>query len=176
MNDKFKLKENKDIDKKELTDIKNDSFLIEDDIDQIEEELVIEDENYIKKENRKRIIKFSLIVFIDLLTSGLLVGFGLLWQNKTNLLAICNAFWLAFAVKFTFAWVILMYNMTILSPIIHGTKTFFLLFVGKKPKKDYYSYIQDIKEKPIPKSIYIYTFISALILLIPAIVTTVIVS
>jgi hypothetical protein len=62
------------------------------------------------------------------------------------------------------------WNLNILSPLIHGFKTFGLMLVGKRPKTDYYDYMKKIQEDPIPKYYIVTCFITSGILLIPLII------
>lgn len=168
--DKFKF-----VNKKQDEQPKED-FLLEDDQEEDKEQSVQREElieKRYKKFRQSRLFKIMVIIIIDILLTALFFGIGLLWQKKINYLSICNAFWVAFAIKLTYSWGMWVYNLNILSPIIHGTKTFFLMFVGKKPKEDYYTYTQKIKEHPIPKVYYILSFISAGSLLIVCIGLTI---
>lgn len=125
-----------------------------------------------KKEHRRRVIKASIIMFV--ISAGL-VFFGLLWQDEFDtLLAWGDALWMAFILEFFFGWVLLIYNMNIMSPIIYGFKSFFLMFVGKRPKVDYYHYAKDIYDNPIPAFYYKVLFTSAFLLLVPAVITLII--
>lgn len=152
-------------------------FLLEEDQQDEDKEHIVEREELIetgyKKFRQSGYFKIMVIIIVDILLTGLFFGIGLLWQKKVNFLSICNAFWVAFAIKLTYSWGMWVYNLNILSPLIHGTKTFFLMFVGKRPKEDYYTYTQKIKEHPIPKIYYILSFISAGSLLIVCITLTV---
>lgn len=125
-----------------------------------------------RKHMRKRVLRASVFMFV---VSGLLVFFGLLWQDEYDtLIAWSDALWLAFVLEFFVGWILLIYNMNIMSPLIYGFKSFFLMFVGKRPNVDYYHYMQDIYDNPIPSYYYKILFISAFILLIPAVITLVI--
>ena len=110
---------------------------------------------------------FSLLI---LLVTGILFGIGILWQWSVSLLAICNAFYFSATILIAFSIIIYAANNNIFSPLIYGTKTFFLMFVAKRPKLSYFDYVQETKEKPIPK-IYIYfPFIAS----VPSLITAVI--
>jgi hypothetical protein len=119
----------------------------------------------------KTVLRISIIMLI---ISGLLFGFGLIWQGEVTLLSIGDALWLVFAIEFSIAWMMFVYNRNIISPLLHGTKTFLLMFVGKRPKKDYYTYMKSIEESPIPSRYYIIFFVSAFIVSIPAIIIMII--
>ena len=101
----------------------------------------------------------------------LLIGFGLVWQRRYDLWAFSNALWLAFALEFFVAWIFFIYNKNILSPVIHGFKVFGLMIVGRRTKESYYEYMLRIQENPIPKYIYYTIYAFALLLLIPAVIT-----
>jgi hypothetical protein len=120
----------------------------------------------------KRIIKtIVIIVIID----ALLIGFGLFWQNDTSLMAIGDALWLAFALQFFVAWMMFVYNQNVLSFVIYGSITFLRMLVGKRPKQDYFMYMQMVEERPIPKYVYIPVFLSSLVLFIAAMISLVII-
>jgi len=124
-----------------------------------------------KKEQRRRFIKKILItVIISLLLSLGLAWFGLLWQDSYTLLAYCNAFYFSGFILFVFGWMILMSNMNILSPMIYGLKTFFLMFAAKKPSLDYYSYLEDKRKNPLPR----FLLLTPLITSIPNIIVAII--
>ena len=129
---------------------------------------VLDREKKAKKQKRKKYLLAALVMFI---ISVLLFGFGLLWQWEISLMAIGDALWLAFAIELTVAWILFVYNHNILSPMIHGLKSFSLMIVGKRPKMDYYTYMKKIQDDPISSFYFIVVFISAGILLIPALIT-----
>lgn len=122
----------------------------------------------LRKAKQQRNLKAALVMTI---ISIVLVGFGLLWQWELSLRSIGDAFWLAFAIELTMAWTMFIYNENILSPLIHGTKTFLSMIVGKRPKESYFEYTMRINDNQIPRFYYIVGFISAFILLIPALIT-----
>lgn len=149
---------------------KKTQFLEEDDhmIVEKKKELTPEERKKIARKKKIRyVLKVSLIMFIF---SALLFGFGLLWQGEVTLMTIGDALWLVFALLFAFGWMLFVYNRNIFSPLIHGTKTFVLMFVGKRPKKDYFNYMKSIEENPIPGKYVLIFFISAAVVLIPAII------
>jgi hypothetical protein len=122
-----------------------------------------------RKYTRNRVIRASIFMFV---VSSLLVLFGLIWMDEFDtLIAWTDALWLAFVLEFFVGWILLIYNMNIMSPLIYGFKSFFLMFVGKRPSVDYYHYMQDIYDNPIPSFYYKVLFASAFILLIPALIT-----
>ncbi|MEF3693637.1 MAG: hypothetical protein V3569_05635 [Acholeplasmataceae bacterium] len=159
-NTKFKFVENKAND-----------FLIEDQPEpDFKEEVKKEIENEKTRKKRKR--KLYLVTALVMMGINiLLVGFGLLWQWEISLMAFGDALWLAFAIELTVAWVMFVYNHNILSPFIHGVKTFGLMIVGKRPKLDYYHYMKKVEDDQIPKFYYIVVFLSTLFLLILALIT-----
>ncbi|MCU0105469.1 hypothetical protein N7603_07340 [Acholeplasma vituli] len=122
----------------------------------------------LKKQKQKRNLKAALVMTV---ISVVLVGFGLLWQWELSLRSIGDAFWLAFAIELTMAWTMFVYNENILSPLIHGTRTFLSMIVGKRPKESYFEYTMRINDNQIPKFYYIVGFLSALAMLIPALIT-----
>lgn len=141
-----------------------------------DDQIIVEKKKELTPEERKKIarkqkiryvLKVSLVMFIF---SALLFGFGLLWQGEVTLMTIGDALWLVFALLFAFGWMLFVYNRNIFSPLIHGTKTFVLMFVGKRPKKDYFNYMKSIEENPIPGKYVLIFFISAAVVLIPAII------
>jgi hypothetical protein len=160
----------KEQNKKEI--LKKEDFLLpeEQDMneDQIDHHLYEERKRKAKKQKLKKyLIGAAVMTFV----SALLFAFGLFWQDDTSLLAIGDALWLAFAIEFLIAWVLFVYNHNIFSPLFHGIKTFGLMFVGKKPKDDYYTYMKKIEDDPIPTFYIVIVFISAGVLLIPALIT-----
>lgn len=143
-------------------------FLVEDESIQDEEDITEEEKARIaRKKFVKRVIKASVFM---LFISAVLVGLGLHWQDKMTLMAIGDALWLAFAIEFGVGWIMFVYNHNIFSPLIHGVKTLGLMFVGKRPKQDYYDYMKSIQDDPIPKFYYVVVLSSALSLLIPALI------
>jgi len=134
------------------------------DMDQQNEEkeqkiVFIEEE---KKERKTRNKKIGLLLLVSFLSSVGLVAFALNWQDYYDMLAFCNAFYFSGFIMFFVGWIILMTNMNILSPIVFGLKTFFLMFSGKKSKVDYYTYCQDRKEHPIPAHIVLTPFLACI--------------
>ena len=150
------------------TEEKNDFLIEESEQNEVKTELKDNEQKEKKKKSLKtRVIRASILMFI---VSALIFGFGLFWQNEVSLMAIGDALWLAFAIEFGVGWIMFVYNHNIFSPLIHGFKTLGLMFVGKRPKQDYYTYCKSIEEAPIPSFYYIVVFTSAFILLIPALI------
>jgi len=104
-------------------------------------------------------LKTMLVILIYTTISLLLALFALFWQDSFTLMAFCNAFYFSGFILFFIGWMILMANLNILSPLIYGLKTFFLMFAGKKPANDYYTYSEDIKNNPIKKIYYFMFFL-----------------
>ena len=165
------MKPNKD--KFEFVSLDKESFLLEEDDSIVEEETSSTKTavDNLKKRKRKRHI---VAIIIMLVSSLILFGFSLMWQASYNLMAICNGLWLVFAIEFTVGWFMFVSNKNLFSPLIHGIKTFGLMLVGKKPKFDYYSYTKHIEDNPIPAFYYIVVFVSAAIILIPAVILMII--
>lgn len=116
-----------------------------------------------KKVNRKkRAKKILLATVISLVSSFLLVVFGLNWQQSYTDLAYCNAFYFSGFILLIIWWMIIMTNKNILSPLVYGLKSFFLMFLAKKPKLDYYNYMQERKENPIPMHIVVTPFLASI--------------
>src|SRR5690606_20564057 len=125
-----------------------------------------------KERRRKREFQIKVVkatIFLTLL-STLITLFGLFWQDDYSLMAIGDALWLTFAILLGTGWIMFVYNENIFSPLLHGLKTLGLMVVGKRPKEDYYHYMKNIQENPIPKFYYVIVFIFALITLIPALI------
>lgn len=156
---------------------KEDDFLLDEEEDAVIEthvEPALTEEEKRKLEKKKRTKKYILTAIILFFFQITLIGFALLWQWEISLMAIGDAFWFAFAIQFFVAWIMFAYNHNTFSSLIHGTKTFFLMITGKKPKEDFYEYMKRIEQDPIPRYYYIACFISAFILLIPSIIFLVI--
>jgi hypothetical protein len=127
----------------------------------------VNEKKYERKDRRK---KLRSLIILSIVSSFLLVVFGLSWQQSYDLLAYCNAFYFSGFILFFIGWMILMTNMNVLSPVIYGLKTFFLMFAAKKPKLDYYSYMKDRKDNPIPLYIVLTPFIACIPSFIAAII------
>lgn len=119
----------------------------------------VDDEKAEKKAKRKKIL---VLIINSFAFSLILAFFALIWQQSYDLLAFCNAFYFSGFILFFIGWMILMTNMNILSPVIYGLKSFFLMFAAKKPKTDYFEYVEDRKENPIPKHLVVTPFIACL--------------
>jgi hypothetical protein len=109
----------------------------------------------------KQLLGFALFNLIFLL---LTMVFILWWQNDASLLAFADGLWFVFALQLTLSWSIFVYNMNIFTPLVHGVKTFFLIFVGRKPKEDFFTYYSKIKDNPIAYGYiwiaFLFTFIT----------------
>jgi len=120
-----------------------------------------EDERY----KRIQVVKAAIIMLV--ISTGLFI-FTLIWQDDVSLMAICNGLWLIVIMDFFIGWMMLMNNMSILSPFIYGAKTFGKMLVGKRMNNDYYTYLKMKEENQIPRYYYMVCFIGALISAIPA--------
>lgn len=106
--------------------------------------------------NNSNSFKKKIIIFIIMLgISLLLVGLGLLWQLSFSFLAIINALYFSGFILFSFGFMIFAANANVFSPLVYGTKTFFLMIFGKKQKGSYFDYVTNISENPISK-LYIF--------------------
>lgn len=167
-NNQFELIHKVEEEFKDLEDLLIDDEPSADEVsEQVKQEEDYKQQQQAKKAFRKRVIRAAIVMFFVSLG---LVLFGLSWQQDTSLMAIGDALWLAFALEFGVAWMMFIYNRNILSPLIHGVKTLALMFIGKRPKQDYYEYYKSIEEHPIPRFYYNVVFISAFCLLIPALI------
>ncbi len=110
-----------------------------------------------KEKFKKASLLVKILIYISaiLVLSGILFAAGLLWQWRFDLLAICNAFYFSATIFIAFAVIILAANNNVFAPLVYGTKTFFLMFAGKKPKLSYYDYCLKNKENQIA-NIYIF--------------------
>ncbi len=122
-----------------------------------------------KLEIRKQALTF--FVFNGLLLV-IVMAFSLWWQGKLNLKAFADGIWLVFAVQLTMTWGFFVYNRNIFTPLLHGGKTFILLFVGKKPKDDYYAAYTKVQENQVPNYVIIISAIYTLVVIILGIVLT----
>lgn len=166
-------------DKFQFVKKETDTFLLEEDETTVQEaekseepkkESQIDPEGAKKKQRRKKIRRLIIGTVIMFIISAILFVFGLLWQDAYDMLAICNSLWLVFALEFTMGWSLFVYNKNIFSPLIHGTKTFALMLIGRKPKKSYYEYMMYINENPVPTFYYLLILTFALVILIPAVI------
>lgn len=147
------------------------SFLIEDEAVETERKQGEPTTEQLKKDEQRKKRKRLLITFL-VMTAISCITFilGLLWQWEWSLMAATDALTLSFALIFFAGWIMFVWNLNILSPLIHGFKTFGLMLVGKRPKTDYYDYMKKIEEDPIPKYYIVTCFITSGILLIPLII------
>lgn len=121
---------------------------------------------------RNRILKT--IAFMTVLTGFLFIA-SMLWQADWGLQAIGDGLSLVFVLEFFLGWVLFVYNKNIFSPLIYGGKTFLGMFIGKRPKTDYYSYMKNIQDNQIPAYYYNAFFITSFFVLIPVIIIIIIV-
>lgn len=121
----------------------------------------------IKKRVKRNLKTYGIGFLIMFGVSLILFVLAIIWQDDTSLLAIGDALWLVLILEFFVGWVMFVYNKNIFSPLVHSTKSLFLMFAGKKPKFDYYEYMKNIEENPIPNYLYHIVFIWTLILFIP---------
>lgn len=148
-------------------------FLIEEEVkEEVKDLKEISKGPHLKKAKRTLANKITISSLVMLIITALLFGFGLVWQRRTDLWAVSNAIWLTFAIELFVAWILFVYNKNILSPLIHGFKTFGLMFVGKRVKESYYEYKVRIEENPVPKYIYLTIFVFTILLLIAGIITS----
>lgn len=119
-------------------------------------DLVVRQPNLVEKFRRSsRFVKFLIYTLLVVVISSILFWFAIGWQQSLSLLAICNAFYFTAGAFIAFGLIVLASNNNAFSPLIYGTKVFFLMFVAKKPKLSYFDYCQKNKENPISK-VYIY--------------------
>jgi hypothetical protein len=107
----------------------------------------IQDKKALQEENKQKLIY---IVFNFFLILGSMI-FALWWQDAYTIKAVADGIWLVFALQLTIAWSFFVYNRNIFTPLLHGAKTFVLLFIGRKPKEDYYTAYTKIIDNPLPK-------------------------
>lgn len=122
------------------------------------------------KRSPKQILVF---LGINLVAIVLLLFFTLWWQNDTSFLAFADGIWFVFAFQLTMAWSLYVYNQNIFTPLVHGVKTLFLLFVGRKPREDYFHYYSKIKDNPIAWSYILISFTLTLVILLVGILLTI---
>lgn len=119
--------------------------------------------------NQSLFKSISLYILSIIFISGVLFAVAIIWQWRTDLLAICNAFYFSSSILLTFSLIVYASNNNIFAPLIYGTKTFFLMFVGKRPKLSYYDYFQDTKNHQMPKYLVFYPIIASIPNLIVAV-------
>jgi len=118
-------------------------------------------------ERSERIQAVKAAIIMILVSAGLFV-FALIWQDDVSLMGICNALWLIVVMEFFIGWMMLMNNMSILSPLVYGAKTFGKMLLGKRMDNDYYTYLKMKEENQIPRYYYWICFGGAFISAIPA--------
>lgn len=135
-----------------------------------EEKAQREIEALLREKKLKRIRLRNMIVGMTVLT-GVLFILAMLWQGEWTLMTVGDGLWLVVVLEFAFGWFLFVYNHNIMSPLIYGLKSFGLMFVGKRPKTDYYTYMKNIQDNQIESYFYWMFFISSFIVLIPALIT-----
>ena len=124
-----------------------------------------------KKETQKQLLVF---ILFNLLILTIAMAFSLWWQNQLTLKAFADGIWLVFSIQLTMSWAFFVYNRNIFTPLLHGGKTFFLLFVGRKPKEDYYTAYSKVIENPVPNYvIFVSSMLTILVLLISVLINVV---
>lgn len=105
--------------------------------------------------------------FVNALILGIMFVFSLWWQDAYTLKAMADGIWLVVAIQLTLSWSLFVYNKNIFTPLVHGIKTFFLIFIGKKPKEDYYTAYTKVIDNQIPsKFIWVSFFLTLLVILV----------
>ncbi len=122
-----------------------------------------------KQELQKQRLTFFLFNGILLL---LVMAFSLWWQNQYDLKAFADGIWLVFAVQLTMTWGFFVYNRNIFTPLLHGGKTFLLLFVGKKPKDDYYTAYTKVQENQVPNYVIWISFLFTILVIVAGVILT----
>lgn len=107
----------------------------------------IKDKKTMQEENKQKLI----YTFFNLFLIFASMVFALWWQDAYTIKAVADGIWLVFALQLTIAWSFFVYNRNIFTPLLHGAKTFVLLFIGRKPKEDYFTAYTKITENPLPK-------------------------
>ncbi len=154
---------------------KEKDFLIEDEVVLEREEETLSPEELKRREKIKKIKKYVFTGLIMSSISATIISLSLIWMWRFNLMAWTDAFCFATLLIFFAGWIMFIYNGNILSPLIHGIKSFGLFVVGKRPKLDYYHYMKKVQDEQIPKFYYRVCFITALILAIPSLILLLIV-
>ncbi len=106
-----------------------------------------------------------IIPLINGFVLALMFLFSLWWQDDYSLKAMADGIWLVFALQLTLSWSMFVYNKNIFTPLLHGLKTFFLIFVGKKPKEDYYTAYTKVLDHQIPKQVILILFLMTVLVL-----------
>jgi hypothetical protein len=109
-----------------------------------------------KKEAQKQTLVF---IIFNLFILVIVMAFSLWWQNRFTLKSIADGVWLVFSIQLTMSWSFFVYNRNIFTPLLHGGKTFFLLFVGRKPKEDYFTAYTKVQENPVPNFVILTSMI-----------------
>ena len=109
--------------------------------------------------------RWWIIPLMNLFGLALMFLFSLWWQDDYSLKAMADGIWLVFALQLTLSWSMFVYNKNIFTPLLHGLKTFFLIFVGKKPKEDYYTAYTKVLDHQIPKNVIMIVFLFTLLVL-----------
>jgi len=122
-----------------------------------------------KRELQKQMLTFFIFNIILLLV---VMVFSLWWQNKYDLKGFADGIWLVFAVQLTMTWGFFVYNRNIFTPLLHGGKTFLLLFVGKKPKDDYYTAYTKVQENQVPNYVIWISFSLTILVIISGVLLT----
>lgn len=132
-----------------------------------------------KKETPKQIQhskpsnRWWIIPLVNLFFLVILFLFSLWWQDAYDLRAMADGIWLVFALQLTLSWSMFVYNKNIFTPLLHGLKTFFLIFIGKKPKEDYFTAYTKVLDHQIPKTIIVMVFFMTLFVFIFGVVLVV---
>jgi len=113
-------------------------------------------------DSNQRLWKISLL---NLIVLSVMFLFSLWWQDDYSLKAMADGIWLVFAMQLTLSWSMFVYNRNIFTPMVHGLKTFFLIFVGKKPKEDYFTAYSKVLDHQIPKHIILIVFLMTILVL-----------
>jgi hypothetical protein len=113
----------------------------------------------IKKQKKEDFKQSVIFMIFNLIILFLVFGFSIWWQGSATLKAFADGIWLVFSIQLTMAWSFFVYNKNIFTPLIHGSKTFILLFLGRKPKEDYYTAYMKVQDNPIPKYVVTISFI-----------------
>lgn len=123
-----------------------------------------------KRELQKQ--KLTFFIFNGVLLMVIMI-FSLWWQDKYDLKAFADGIWLVFAVQLTMTWGFFVYNRNIFTPLLHGGKTFLLLFVGRKPKDDYYTAYSKVQDNQVPSYVIWISSFFTLLVIIAGIVLTI---
>lgn len=108
--------------------------------------------------------------FVNGFILGIMFVFSLWWQDAYTLKAMADGIWLVVALQLTLSWSLFVYNKNIFTPLVHGLKTFFLIFIGKKPKEDYYTAYTKVIDNQIPSKFIWVSFTLTLIVVIVGVV------